>query len=237
VVVFKKEATGAVDVDHVDTSRRIYPDHLNTPRLIADAQQRTVWRWDQQEPFGVNVPDENPSGLGAFDLPLRLPGQYFDKETNTNYNYSRDYDPAIGRYVESDPIGLVGGLNTYAYANGSPLVQIDPLGLAGGTTLLQKILEGLRREQVPSQAGVEASVLPHVKHAQDTGQKIGNQLCRGTRNYINDCLEQCVKTFNPNGVPSEGGGDEISACTKSCREAYVKCKYPPSSSCPAPTTL
>ena len=58
-----------------------------------------MWRWDQQEPFGVNVPDENPSGLGAFNLPLRLPGQYFDKETNLHYNYHRDYDPQIGRYI------------------------------------------------------------------------------------------------------------------------------------------
>jgi len=72
-----------------------------------------VWRWDQQEPFGVNVADENPSGLGAFEFPLRFPGQYFDKETNLHYNYFRDYDSGIGRYVQSDPIGLGGGTNTY----------------------------------------------------------------------------------------------------------------------------
>jgi RHS repeat-associated protein len=88
-----------------------------------------VWKWDQQEPFGVNVPDENPSGLGAFDLPLRLPGQYFDKETNLHYNYFRDYDPSLGRYVESDPIGLDGGLNTYAYVRSHPLAFFDPDGL------------------------------------------------------------------------------------------------------------
>jgi len=89
-----------------------------------------VWRWDQQEPFGVNVPDENPSGLGAFDLPLRLPGQYFDKETNLHYNYFRDYDPSTGRYEESDLIGLKGGLNTYVYAP-NPLQYTDPYGLSG----------------------------------------------------------------------------------------------------------
>jgi RHS repeat-associated protein len=107
----------------------IHPDHLNTPRLIADQTQKTVWRWDQQEPFGVTVPDENPSGLGAFEFPMRLPGQYFDKETNLAYNYLRDYDPAIGRYVESDPIGLDGGLNTYLYAKADSLSRIDRLGL------------------------------------------------------------------------------------------------------------
>jgi RHS repeat-associated protein len=108
-------------------------DHLNTPRLVADATGTTVWRWDQQEPFGNNVADENPSGLGAFDLPLRLPGQYFDKETNLHYNYYRDFDPTIGRYGESDPIGLKGGLNTYAYVGSTPLTAKDPLGLVKWT--------------------------------------------------------------------------------------------------------
>jgi RHS repeat-associated protein len=89
-----------------------------------------VWRWDQQEPFGNNVADENPSGLGTFDLPLRLPGQYFDKETGQQYNYFRDcYDPTMGRYCQSDPIGLRGGLNTYAYVSNNPLTSTDPLGL------------------------------------------------------------------------------------------------------------
>jgi RHS repeat-associated protein len=107
----------------------IHVDHLNTPRLVADELQRTVWRWDQQEPFGNNVPDENPSGLVAFDLPLRLPGQYFDKETNVHYNYFRDYDPETARYVQSDPVGLEGGLNTYAYVRSHPLTYFDPDGL------------------------------------------------------------------------------------------------------------
>jgi RHS repeat-associated protein len=88
-----------------------------------------VWRWDQAEPFGVNVPDGNPSGLGAFEFPLRFPGQYADKEDNLTYNYFRDYDPGIGRYINSDPTGLEGGLNTYAYANLNPMTNVDPDGL------------------------------------------------------------------------------------------------------------
>jgi RHS repeat-associated protein len=106
-----------------------HADHLNTPRLVANQSGQTVWRWDQQEPFGNNPADENPSGLGAFDLPLRLPGQYFDKETGLHYNYYRDFDPSLGIYKQSDPIGLKGGLNTYVYGYANPLALIDPKGL------------------------------------------------------------------------------------------------------------
>lgn len=118
-----------VQAGHDTGVHYIHVDHLNTPRLVANAAGTTVWLWHQAEPFGTNVPDENPSGLGVFDLPLRLPGQYFDKETNLHYNYYRDYDPGIGRYPQSDPIGLQGGLNTYLYANGNPLSLFDPDGL------------------------------------------------------------------------------------------------------------
>ena len=110
----------------------VHVDHLNTPRLITNELQQAVWRWDQQEPFGVNVPDENPSALGTFEFPQRFSGQYADKETNLFYNYFRDYDPYLGRYEQSDPLGLVGGLNTYLYAT-SPLLQFDPLGLSRST--------------------------------------------------------------------------------------------------------
>jgi len=99
--------------------------------MIANQQGTAVWRWDQQEPFGSTPPDDNPSGFGAFDFPLRLPGQYYDKETALHYNMMRDYDPSIGRYVESDPIGLIGGLNTYAYVGGNPVSKTDPRGLDG----------------------------------------------------------------------------------------------------------
>jgi RHS repeat-associated protein len=106
----------------------IHTDHLNTSRLIADEQQRTVWRWDNTDPFGGNPPDENPSALGTFEFPLRFPGQYADKETNLHYTYFRDYDAGVGRYVQSDPIGLMGGLNTYSYVGSNPLTYTDETG-------------------------------------------------------------------------------------------------------------
>jgi RHS repeat-associated protein len=101
--------------------------------MIADGAGTTVWIWDQQEPFANTLAAENPSGLGAFEFSLRLPGQYFDRETNLHYNYFRDYDPAMGRYSRSDPIGLKAGLNTYAYVGSSPLAAVDWQGLASFT--------------------------------------------------------------------------------------------------------
>jgi RHS repeat-associated protein len=85
------------------------------------------------------VPNNNPSGVGAFDFPLRFPGQYFDRETNLAYNVMRDYDPGIGRYLEPDPLGIfapnstVVGLNPlYAYVASDPLNQFDFYGLSTG---------------------------------------------------------------------------------------------------------
>lgn len=108
----------------------IHPDHLNTPRLVADETQKTVWTWDQAEPFGNTAPNEDPDqDSTTFTLNLRFPGQYFDRETNLNYNYFRDYDSSIGRYAQSDPVGLRGGINSYDYVGGNPLSNVDPMGL------------------------------------------------------------------------------------------------------------
>jgi RHS repeat-associated protein len=128
--------------------------------ITRSSDNSIMWRWET-DPFGTAVPNQNPSGLGTFVYNLRLPGQYFDAETGLNYNYFRDYDPATGRYMESDPIGLLGlhRINTevakrqwmlftshvsggrplavapevdpYAYSRGDPIGVIDPNGQIG----------------------------------------------------------------------------------------------------------
>ena len=102
---------------------------LNTPRLITDSDGNTVWKWDG-EAFGNTPPTAETTGSGSFVFNLRFPGQYYDAETGLNQNNFRDYDPSTGRYVESDPIGLKGGISTFGYVEGNPLSSIDPLGLA-----------------------------------------------------------------------------------------------------------
>lgn len=112
----------------------VYADNLGSPRAITNASAQLVWQWDG-EPFGATAANSNPSGLGEFGNNLRFPGQYLDVETGYHHNGWREYDPAVGRYVQSDPIGLRGGLNTYAYADGNPLNVRDPDGTTGETLL------------------------------------------------------------------------------------------------------
>lgn len=107
----------------------VYADHLNTPRAVADELGNVVWRWEG-EAFGNTLANEDADKDGkAFAYNLRFPGQYYDKATGLHYNGFRDYDPAIGRYIQSDPIGLAGGINTFGYVGGNPVDALDPLGL------------------------------------------------------------------------------------------------------------
>ena len=118
----------------------VHTDHLGTPRLVTRPNDNiAVWKWDNTEPFGNSSPDENPAGLGPFTYNLRFPGQYFDVETGTHYNYFRDYDPSIGRYIQSDPVGLMGGLSTYGYASSAPLTFVD----ADGRRFMLPIVTGI----------------------------------------------------------------------------------------------
>ena len=107
----------------------VHTDHLNTPRVVTDMNNAVRWRW-LAEPFGTTAPEDNPGGLGVFTQNLRFPGQYADQESGLFYNLNRDFDNSIGRYVQPDPIGLAGEINTYAYVNGNPIGLSDLLGLA-----------------------------------------------------------------------------------------------------------
>jgi RHS repeat-associated protein len=109
----------------------IYADHLNTARVIARSTDHAiVWQWGSNEPFGTTQAATNPRGLGTYTCDQRFPGQVADSETAWNDDWNRDYNPALGRYVQSDPIGLASGsMSTYGYVDGNPLAFVDPEGL------------------------------------------------------------------------------------------------------------
>jgi RHS repeat-associated protein len=112
-----------------DRAYFFHSDHLGTPQAMTDQAGRTVWTVEY-EPFGKVAVDQDPDGDGHHVVNnLRFPGQYYDAETGLHYNWHRDYDPEMGRYLQPDPLGLAGGLNPYPYAEGNPLRYSDPQGL------------------------------------------------------------------------------------------------------------
>jgi len=110
----------------------IEADALGTPRRVIDPQRNVaVWTWDLTgEAFGNDTPVEDADGDGTpLTFNLRFPGQRYDAATGLNYNYFRDYEKETGRYGQSDPIGLEGGITTYSYTSSAPLSNSDPFGL------------------------------------------------------------------------------------------------------------
>jgi RHS repeat-associated protein len=113
----------------------VHTDHLNAPRRVSrGSDNKLLWTW-LSDPFGTTAANENPAAVGVFKFNLRFPGQIADSQAGLSQNYFRDYDPAVGRYPESDPIGLRGGINTYAYVGGNPISNIDPRGLETGAAM------------------------------------------------------------------------------------------------------
>ncbi|KAF4531016.1 hypothetical protein B566_EDAN019007 [Ephemera danica] len=102
-------------------------DHLGTPRELSDEHGAIAWQ-AQYRAWGKakEVLSQAAQSAGLTN-PLRFQGQYFDQETGLHYNRHRYYDPALGRFISKDPIGLHGGLNLYAYAP-NPTGWVDPLG-------------------------------------------------------------------------------------------------------------
>ncbi|MGH7868492.1 MAG: RHS repeat-associated core domain-containing protein, partial [Candidatus Dormibacteraceae bacterium] len=104
-------------------------DQLDTPRAaIRPSDNTQMWTWFSG-PFGGDAPNTNPQGAGAFTYDLRFPGQVAGAWGSTYQNNARDYDSVVGRYIESDPVGLRSGVNTYTYVLGNPLSYFDPFGL------------------------------------------------------------------------------------------------------------
>ncbi len=96
---------------------------LGTPQVASDAIGSIAWQ-AISESFGKTLT------RGAATVNLRLPGQYFDQETQSHYNYFRDYEGETGRYLQKDPAGTRGGINLYGYVQQNPLIGVDPRGLA-----------------------------------------------------------------------------------------------------------
>lgn len=118
IAVFHPGATPTAD-----QMNYILVDHLGTPQIAFNSSGATVWQTTYQ-PFGMTV-----NVTASITQNLRFPGQYADTETGFNYNLNRDYMPNLGRYLETDPVGQTGGVNTYIYVYANPGNYTDILGL------------------------------------------------------------------------------------------------------------
>ncbi|EPR6524397.1 RHS repeat domain-containing protein, partial [Escherichia coli] len=101
-----------------------HTDVNGAPEEMTDSDGKIVWETGYQV-WGNTIQEKDH---GRVEQNLRYQGQYLDRETGLHYNLHRYYDPDVGRFIVTDPIGLRGGLNLYAYAP-NPLSYIDPLGL------------------------------------------------------------------------------------------------------------
>ena len=122
-------------------------DHLGQPQKMLDGSGNVTWH-RANAIYGETIIQ---IAGDAHDNPLRFPGQQADPFANLNYNYLRTYDPDTGRYLETDPLGLLGGLNLYNYADANPVQYVDPTGeygilgalVGGGSDLaFQTLIEG-----------------------------------------------------------------------------------------------
>ena len=110
----------------------IQPDQTGTPRVVVEpARDVVVWEWSSKgEAFGNQSPKADPDNDGVlFGLAMRYPGQQATEASGLIYNYQREYDAVVGRFSQSDPIGLEGGISTYGYVGGNPISGVDPDGL------------------------------------------------------------------------------------------------------------
>jgi RHS repeat-associated protein len=128
----------------------VLTDQIGSPKVVLDPTDGSSrWEWEAKEAFGYQAPNENPGSVGVFKFDARFPGQWFDTETGLFQNGYRDYDPRTGRYVQSDPIGLGGGWNTYAYVGGQVTGAVDTAGLSSqDVARIQKMQKDVIQEMV-----------------------------------------------------------------------------------------
>jgi RHS repeat-associated protein len=125
--VYLNDGAKAQPIAQLNASEILYihNEHRGAPAAMTDAHKNIVWKASSKINGFAKV-EKSASGV---ELNLRLPGQYFDAESNFHDNFHRTYNPLTGRYLQADPLGYPDGSDSYVYASGDPVNRVDPLGL------------------------------------------------------------------------------------------------------------
>lgn len=190
----------------------VYADHLNTARVIVrPTDQAIVWQWGSNEPFGQSQANSNPNGLGTYTYNPRFPGQVADAESGWFYNWHRDYNPALGRYDQFDPMGLGGSINGYGYVGGNPLSRVDPRGLYGCKMVGPVMVCDLTPPPLPNP---DYPVYPQ-------NPSLVPQWLNDWSNTFNEARDKLVDKITDNTRSCEQEGED---CDKAWRAARAECR-------------
>lgn len=188
-------------IDRNGTDWDIYTvttNHLGAPVLLVNESGVVVWEM-LYSPYG------KPHHLfGTISFNIRMPGQYYDQETGFHYNMARYYDPELGRYLSSDPLGMVDGPNTYVYAGANPIKYVDPYGLEKLILFPERSQEYKVAIDIPDIPGQ----LTVFGHGTKDGKKIGPT--RNAKDALN--AKELLDVINEETDFSPGTPIDLAAC-------------------------
>lgn len=193
-------------------------DQLGTPICLTDNKAEQVWR-NESDAFGCQLSGEEDEQqfTNILENPLRFQGQYFDEESKLHYNRFRYYDPKQQRFINQDPIGLVGGINHYQYTP-NPVNYVDPFGLLckEGQAKVAKAISD--NGNIPAE--LEAKLIA-ITQLEDSGYTADEMI-----DHINSgSAEQLITEDNPDSNPEPKSLEECQERLNAARENIIKNGY------------